>query len=62
LSIGPVSAPRRNLDAFRAVLWAHSGFPVQGCLHSFTVDNQRSVDDLGIRYRPIAQTLTDHYQ
>ncbi|RMV79599.1 Cinnamyl-alcohol dehydrogenase-like protein [Pseudomonas caricapapayae] len=27
----------------------------------FTVDNQRSVDDLGIRYRSIAQTLTDHY-
>jgi len=27
----------------------------------FPVDNQRSIDDLGIVYRPIAETLRDHY-
>jgi nucleoside-diphosphate-sugar epimerase len=27
----------------------------------FAVDNHRSVDDLGITYRPIEETLTDHY-
>lgn len=27
----------------------------------FRVDNQRSLEDLGITYRPIAQTLADHY-
>jgi len=28
----------------------------------FVVDNHRSVDELGITYRPIEETLTDHYQ
>ncbi|MCK9700968.1 MULTISPECIES: NAD-dependent epimerase/dehydratase family protein [Pseudomonas] len=28
----------------------------------FSVDNQRSVNDLGVRYRSITETLTDHYQ
>ncbi|MDR3438744.1 NAD-dependent epimerase/dehydratase family protein [Telmatospirillum sp.] len=28
----------------------------------FAVDNQRSIDELGMVYRPISQTLTDHYQ
>jgi nucleoside-diphosphate-sugar epimerase len=28
----------------------------------FAVDNQRSLDELNIRYRPITETLTDHYQ
>ena len=28
----------------------------------FRVDNQRSVDELGIRYRSITETLTDHYR
>lgn len=27
----------------------------------FAVDNHRSVDDLGIAYRPFEETLTDHY-
>ncbi|MDR3509712.1 MAG: NAD-dependent epimerase/dehydratase family protein [Caulobacteraceae bacterium] len=28
----------------------------------FAVDNQRSLGDLGLRYRPIAETLIDHYR
>jgi nucleoside-diphosphate-sugar epimerase len=28
----------------------------------FTVDNRRSRDELGIQYRPIRDTLTDHYR
>lgn len=28
----------------------------------FTVDNQRSIDELGVRYRPIAETMIDHYE
>ena len=28
----------------------------------FTVDNQRSVQDLGISYRPVEETILDHYQ
>lgn len=28
----------------------------------FAVDNRRSIDDLAIAYRPIEETLTDHYQ
>lgn len=28
----------------------------------FTVDNQRSIDELGIAYRPLAETLKDHYE
>lgn len=27
----------------------------------FSVDNQRSIDELGVTYRPIAETLIDHY-
>ena len=27
----------------------------------FAVDNQRSIDELGIVYRPLAETLRDHY-
>ncbi len=28
----------------------------------FTVDNQRSIDELGMTYRPVSQTLIDHYK
>lgn len=28
----------------------------------FTLDNQRSIDELGLRYRPIDETLEAHYQ
>jgi hypothetical protein len=28
----------------------------------FKVDNRRSIDELGIVYRPIAQTLHEHYR
>lgn len=28
----------------------------------FTVDNRRSVEELGITYRPVEETLVDHYQ
>ena len=28
----------------------------------FRVDNQRSIDELGVRYRPISETLIDHYK
>ncbi|WP_020648752.1 NAD-dependent epimerase/dehydratase family protein [Solimonas variicoloris] len=28
----------------------------------FTVDNRRSVEELGLRYRPLGETLKDHYQ
>jgi nucleoside-diphosphate-sugar epimerase len=28
----------------------------------FAVDNQRSIDELGIVYRPLGETLKDHYQ
>jgi nucleoside-diphosphate-sugar epimerase len=28
----------------------------------FAIDNQRSIDELGITYRPIEQTLLDHYR
>lgn len=28
----------------------------------FAIDNQRSIDELGITYRPIEQTLIDHYR
>jgi nucleoside-diphosphate-sugar epimerase len=28
----------------------------------FTVDNQRSIDELGTTYRPVAETVLDHYE
>ncbi|HUD52042.1 hypothetical protein [Parvibaculum sp.] len=28
----------------------------------FTLDNRRSIEELGIRYRPAEQTLIDHYE
>jgi nucleoside-diphosphate-sugar epimerase len=28
----------------------------------FPTDNRRSIEELGVRYRPIQETLTDHYQ
>jgi hypothetical protein len=29
---------------------------------SFAVDNRRSVAELGVAYRPVRQTILDHYQ
>lgn len=28
----------------------------------FTLDNQRSIDELGLHYRPVAETLAEHYR
>ena len=29
---------------------------------SFAVDNHRSVDELGLAYRPVRETMLDHYE
>ena len=28
----------------------------------FTVDNSRSIEELGVVYRPVEETLVDHYE
>ena len=28
----------------------------------FTVDNRRGIEELGLRYRPLRETLADHYR
>ena len=28
----------------------------------FRVDNQRSIEELGVRYRPLEDTLIEHYK